>query len=205
MASAISLSTDWWSLSCPMDLRVSSLFPNLVLHLLLLLLPCSRPTLWTQVPRTPAACHTSKDWHKTLSTLAFCLPFVTSSPVPFSCRFMFSLVFLLLFMYLYKPFLLPFMSFARFNSRSALAFLTPSMQDQTITLHCSWVTCPCFHLLYISCLSSVRSSWLIHIPIRTDSCHLCLISCLLGWTYLELGGDYCTSTGAFRTLFFPVL
>ena len=74
----------------------------------------------------------------------------------------FSLVFLLLFMYL--PFLLPFLSLSRQNSRWALAVLIPSLHAQTVSLYSSEVLCLCFHLLYafFLCLSFVMSSLFIH-------------------------------------------
>ena len=68
---------------------------------------------------------------KALSTLVFSIPFVSGSSFLYSIEDRFSLVFLLLFIYFYSPFFLSFVSLARFNSRSALAFLTPSLHDQT--------------------------------------------------------------------------
>ena len=71
---------------------------------------------------------------KALSTSAYSVSFVTRSPAPFSSRPTFSLVTLLLFTYLQNPFLSSFTLLTRFNSRSALAFLTLSLQDQILLL-----------------------------------------------------------------------
>ena len=75
-------------------------------------------------------------------------------------------------MYLQKPFLLPFTSLTRVKSRSALAFLTLSLQDQTAALSSHCVTGLCFHLLCTSSLrlSSVRRS------MSVPPCHSSIIS-----------------------------
>lgn len=189
--------------ACQAPCRCVQFKRSLVLHLVLLpVLPCSKPFLWSRVPGIPAACYTHKDWHRTLSNLAFSVSGVTSSLSPYSSRFLFSLVFLCLLMYLQKPSLLPFTSFVRLNSRSALAFIH-ARSDKNFILLLGYQ--PLFQLLYISCLSTLRSSWLIHMISRTDCCHLCLISCLLSWIFLQLRGGLCISTSEFRLLFFPEL
>lgn len=98
-----------------------------------------------------------------LSTLAFFMP---SSLVLFNSRLIFCLVFLLLFMYLWKPFLFSFTSPAPCSSsRSALTFLTPSLQGETEALYSSWGISCCFHLLAFTsflCPASVKSSLLMH-------------------------------------------
>lgn len=85
---------------------------------------------------------------------------ITRFSTPFRSRPMFSLVFLLLPTYLEKPCLLLLISLARFNFVCAFAFLTASFHGQAMSLYSSQVTCPFFHLLYISflCLNSVRST-----------------------------------------------
>lgn len=52
----------------------------------------------------------------------------------------------------------------RFNSRQMVAFWTQPLHTWTVSLHHSWLICPCFHLLYTSfpCLSSTRSSSFIN-------------------------------------------
>uniref|UniRef100_A0A8B9S2F8 Uncharacterized protein n=1 Tax=Apteryx owenii TaxID=8824 RepID=A0A8B9S2F8_APTOW len=101
---------------------------------------------------------------KACSNSAFSVSFVTRAPTPFSKGPTFSLVFLLLLMYLKKPFLLSLTSLARFNSKRALAFLVASLHTLTTFLYSSQVACPPFHFLYTSFLwlSFARSSLLIH-------------------------------------------
>ena len=60
---------------------------------------------------------------KSLSTSSISTTFATKLPVSFSSGLIF-LAFLSLRMYFQKPYLLPFMSLTRFNSRWTLAFLT---------------------------------------------------------------------------------
>ena len=60
-------------------------------------------------------------------------------PALFSSGPAFSLVFLLLHMYLQRPFL-SLISLARFNSTCALAFLSSTLHDQTMSLYSSLVT-----------------------------------------------------------------
>ena len=50
----------------------------------------------------------------------------------------------------------------------APAFLPPSLHDQPASLCSSWVTCPCFHLLYISFLSEFSQELLAH-PCRPSA------------------------------------
>lgn len=106
----------------------------------------------------------------------------TSAFPSFSRGLAFSLVFIFLF-FLWVCFLFAFISLSRFDSRSALAFLDVSLEDQAATTYSSLATCPYFHLLshplYIwiqegAPCSSVQAS-----------CHLCLIFCSLGWTFPE--------------------
>lgn len=62
-----------------------------------------------------------------------------------------------------EPILLTFTSLSRLKSRWALASLTPSLHDQTMSLYCSRAACPCLHILHASilCFSLIRSSLLI--------------------------------------------
>lgn len=71
---------------------------------------------------------------------------------------LFHLWFLLLLVGLWKPFLLPFMSFPRFNFRWALAFLMTSLGIQCLYFSCmTWPCIPPLHGSFL-CLSLVRSS-----------------------------------------------
>ena len=108
--------------------------------------------------------------------MAFSVSFVTMSLPPFRSGPVISLVFLF-------SFLVTFTSIARFNSRLALAFLTPSLQDQIVTLCSSWVTCPasnyCTPLIYI--LISVKSSLLFHAGLLQPGLDFLLVGMDLSW------------------------
>lgn len=66
---------------------------------------------------------------------------VTRFPAPFSIRpTFFHVLFLLLLVGLWKPFLLPFMSLTRFDFRWALVFLILSLCTQTVSIYFSWMT-----------------------------------------------------------------
>lgn len=70
-----------------------------------------------------------KEWRKEgTKYLVFFITLVSSSSSLHSTGATFSLVFLLLFIYSHNPF---FLSFVRFNSRSALAFQNPLLHDLT--------------------------------------------------------------------------
>lgn len=72
---------------------------------------------------------------------------------------------------IYISLMLPFTSLTKFKSRWALPFLTSSVQD--------WAPYIFFHILYTLFLC-----WsLIPCSSRNALRHLCLISCLLGWTF----------------------
>jgi len=72
------------------------------------------------------------------------------------------------------PNLLPFTPLTRFNSRWALAFLSPYLHTGTMSLYSPWVTWPFFHLLHAfflcfefcweflvhPCRSPTASAWL---------------------------------------------
>ncbi|KAM6408290.1 leucine-rich repeat-containing protein 56 [Rhynochetos jubatus] len=70
------------------------------------------------------------------------------APASFSSGSTFSLIFLLLLMYVKKPFLLSLTSLARFNSKRALAFLVASLHDLTTFLYSSQVASSFFHSLF---------------------------------------------------------
>ena len=88
-------------------------------------------------------------------------------------------------MYWQNALLFGFTSFAKCNSSWAIAFLKPSLHDQTAAPDSSWVTCPCFHLLYTSllCLSSVRSSLLIHEGLLLPLLDFLLVRMELSWAW----------------------
>ncbi|KAK4831174.1 LOW QUALITY PROTEIN: hypothetical protein QYF61_015644 [Mycteria americana] len=76
-----------------------------------------------------------------------------------------------------KPFLLFFASLAKFSSRCALAFLTPSLHNRAASLCSSQDTCPCFHclcscLLLFSLTSRSRLSRAGLLPSFPDFLHL---------------------------------
>lgn len=75
---------------------------------------------------------------------------------------------------LLKPFLLPFMSCARFDFRWALAFLLPPLYTQTVSVYFSWMTWPCIPYLHASFLSIVTSYSFIYVGLlpRSDFQHV---------------------------------
>ena len=116
--------------------------------------------------------------------LTFSMSFVTRFPDPFSSRPTFSLVFLLLLIYLQKPFL-SFFCLSRFSSRIHFVTLTQTLHHQIVSLCYSQDTWPCFHFLYASflCLTSVRSSLFTHVcllPPLFDFLHMG-IDCSGAW------------------------
>ena len=88
---------------------------------------------------------------------------VTRVPAPFSSGDMFHTLPIASYV-LTEAHLAVFEVFTRFNSSQALAFLTATPHARTVSLYSSWVTHPCFHLLYayFLCLSFARSYVLIH-------------------------------------------
>lgn len=116
------------------------------------------------------------------STLVASMPFVSRSPGVLSGETMFSLVFILLLVYLWKSLLLPFMFLTRFRSGWALAFpgLTLSWHTRTVSLYTFWVICLSFYLFYT--ISYFHLGYPCS-PMQAP-CYLCLISYLLGWTAL---------------------
>lgn len=150
MTTACSLSTHGCNLSGPMDLLTSNKFKCSLTwssstkskpSLFQIFLPVSRA--WDS-RRLVLLVNTEAK--KVLRTSVFSPSFVASSPTPFSSEGTAGvgrvreggLVFLLLLIYLQHPFLLTFKSLLK--SRSALVFLTLPLQDQTATLHSSFVT-----------------------------------------------------------------
>lgn len=107
----------------------------------------SRLSLWSQDLRFLKDNLTNREAKKPLSRLAFSVSFVNRSSATFSSETIFSLL-LLLLSYLYRPFLLPFLSLVRFIIRCALTLLSASLCVQIVTVYSSWLTCFCFHLLY---------------------------------------------------------
>lgn len=71
---------------------------------------------------------------KAFSTRVFSKSCVTRFPGTFSFGPTFSLVFLLLCMYLQRPFFLSLTSLPRFNSGQVLSFLTPSLHAQSVSV-----------------------------------------------------------------------
>ena len=93
--------------------------------------------------------------------------------------------------YMYKPFVF-LVSLAKLSSSIALAFLTPSVQNQAASLYSSQDTCPCFHFLCISFLpfSLTSRSRLIHaglLPSFPDLLHQGIKStCALWKAFLQI-------------------
>lgn len=80
-------------------------------------------------------------------------------------------------------FLLFFAFLIRFNSRPALAFQTPYLHNQAVSLYATLSSSPCFHLLYAHFFAGVLSSTTCS-PMQVFH-YLYLISCLSDWTILE--------------------
>lgn len=80
-------------------------------------------------------------------------------------------------------FLLFFTFLIRFYSRSALAFLTPYLHNQAISLFAILSSSPCFHLLYAHFFAGVLSRTTCS-PMQASH-YLYLIPCLSDWMILE--------------------
>lgn len=86
---------------------------------------------------------------KPFTASAFSASSVTNVAAPFSNGPTFPLVFLLVLVYLKKPFLLSLTSLAKFSSRWTLSFLIQFLHNLTASQYSFQVTCLWFHLLCV--------------------------------------------------------
>lgn len=96
----------------------------------------------------------------------------------------FPFIFLLLLIYLQKPFLLSFTSLARCNIRQALAFLIFTLHSWIVSLYSSWAAYPLGFLSYASlCLSFDKSSLFICLAILPLLLDVLLTRADHSWTW----------------------
>jgi len=140
-----------------------------------------------------------------LSTSAFSSSAVASLPVSLMSRGTLSLTIFFRLTYLYKTFLLFFVSLAKLSSSCALAFLTPSLHNQAASLYSSQEASPCFHCLCSSFffLSMTSISCLSHaglFPSLPDFLHLGIESSCSLWNTSLKTCELCSVPLSLRTV-----
>lgn len=138
--------------------------------------------LRTWVPWIPSVVKTRGK--KTFSTLDISEFFVIRSPAPFSSGPTFSLVFLKLLIYLWKPFLLTFVS-CQIQHQMKFGFLTTFLCGKILFLYSFQVTGPFFHLSYtfFLCLNLVKNFLFVYASLLPLLFLFLLISMYHSWAW----------------------